>query len=130
MVTLAQVPSELELRYVTMKVLLGHHYVPTNGIHYVTHSSIVDLLWVQILTNPTQFGSLLGVKTKMLRDKTLKLRTTESEKLAFAEAADIAGLPLSAWIRERLRRTAIRELEGAGRRVPFINDLTNGDPNG
>ncbi len=37
----------------------------------------------------------------------------------FLEAAWLAGLPLSAWTRERLRLAAIRELESDGQKIPF-----------
>jgi hypothetical protein len=50
----------------------------------------------------------------------LKVRITPPEKEGFQEAADLAGLSLSAWARERLRRAAIRELEEASRPIPFI----------
>jgi hypothetical protein len=49
-----------------------------------------------------------------------KLRITPAEKAGFQEAADIAGISLSAWARERLRRAAIRELEDASRDIPFL----------
>jgi hypothetical protein len=39
---------------------------------------------------------------------------------AFRVAADLAGLALSAWVRERLRLAARRELEEAGKSVPFL----------
>jgi len=42
------------------------------------------------------------------------------EKQGFREAADIAGITLSAWIRERLRTAAKQELEREGREVPFL----------
>jgi hypothetical protein len=41
-------------------------------------------------------------------------------KIAFRDAARIAGIPMSAWVRERLRRAATRELEDAGREVAFL----------
>jgi len=53
----------------------------------------------------------------------LKLRLEASEKDAFQQAADIVGIPLSAWVRERLRREAISELEAIGVRAPFLADL-------
>ena len=55
-----------------------------------------------------------------MKTKLLQLRVIPEEKSAFQDAADMAGISLSAWIRERLRLAAIRELEGAGRRVAFI----------
>ena len=54
----------------------------------------------------------------------LLIRLTESEKAAFAQAAELAGIPVSAWIRERLRLAAIRDLEGAGLRVPFVKPIS------
>ena len=53
----------------------------------------------------------------------LQVRLLPSEKKAFTEAADLAGIPLSAWVRERLRRAAISELEGIGVRAAFLADL-------
>lgn len=53
----------------------------------------------------------------------LLLRLEPAEKQAFRDAADIAGAPLTGWIRERLRRAAVRELEDAGRDVPFLEHL-------
>lgn len=51
----------------------------------------------------------------------LQLRLQPQEKSAFQEAADLAGIPLSAWVRECLRRTARAELTDTGRPVPFQN---------
>lgn len=50
----------------------------------------------------------------------LLVRMTPGEKQAFKDAAELAGIPLSAWMRERLRRAARRELEEAGRRIAFL----------
>lgn len=52
----------------------------------------------------------------------LEVRIDESEKEAFKDAAELAGIGLSTWVRERLRLIAIRELENAGRRIAFLND--------
>jgi len=49
----------------------------------------------------------------------LQLRLLPAEKEAFQKAADLAGLALSAWVRERLRSVARRELTEAGEQVPF-----------
>jgi len=48
------------------------------------------------------------------------MRLEPVEKEAFRAAAELAGLDLSAWIRERLRGLARKELEGAGKTVPFL----------
>ena len=60
----------------------------------------------------------------------LQIRLTESEKEGFELAAVLAGISLSSWVRERLRLTAIRELESAGRRVPFVPDIPIGGTSG
>lgn len=50
----------------------------------------------------------------------LEVRLNQAEKETFLEASKIAGLPLSTWVRERLRRSAIRELEELGREIPLF----------
>lgn len=55
-----------------------------------------------------------------IRGVRLDMRLEEVEKEAFRIAAELSGLDLSAWIRERLRRIARQELEQAGRDVPFL----------
>jgi len=59
----------------------------------------------------------------------LDIRVSDSEKEGFELAAALAGISLSSWVRERLRLTAIRELESAGRRVPFVPEIPLGGPN-
>jgi uncharacterized protein (DUF1778 family) len=54
------------------------------------------------------------------RTEYLELRLTENEKRAFTEAANIAGITVSTWVRERLRRAVIRELEEVGRPATFL----------
>jgi hypothetical protein len=44
----------------------------------------------------------------------------------FQIAADLAGVLLSSWMRERLRREAIRELENAAIPIRLLN-ITQGD---
>lgn len=62
-----------------------------------------------------QAGYRCAMKTEII-----KVRLSPKEKEGFQIAADLSGLALSAWIRERLRRAAIRELEEASRPIPFI----------
>ncbi len=52
--------------------------------------------------------------------ESLDVRLTMAEKRAFQDAAEIAGTPLSVWVRERLRRIARSELEEANRPVAFM----------
>jgi hypothetical protein len=54
------------------------------------------------------------------KSESLLLRMATAEKTAFQEAADIAGVPLSVWMRERLRWAATRELQTAGRLAAFL----------
>ena len=57
----------------------------------------------------------------MPKTEFVKIRLSETEKEGFETAADLAGISLSAWMRERLRRAAIRELEEASKPIPFIS---------
>ena len=61
----------------------------------------------------------------MAKQKTahMLIRVTDPEKDAFELAASLAGISLSSWVRERLRLAAIRELESAGKRVPFVPEV-------
>ena len=55
-----------------------------------------------------------------MKTEIIKLRVTPDEKAAFQAAAELSGVAMSAWIRERLRRVAVRDLVEAGRQVPFL----------
>jgi hypothetical protein len=55
----------------------------------------------------------------------IEVRCEESEKTAFRAAAEAAGLPMSGWIRERLRRVARKELEDLGMPVAFLERLSS-----
>jgi hypothetical protein len=55
----------------------------------------------------------------MTKSESVLIRMESREKAAFTEAAEIAGVPLSVWIRERLRRVARDELREAGKESPF-----------
>lgn len=54
------------------------------------------------------------------KSETIQIRLSTAEKEGFEQCAKLAGIPLSSWVRERLRLTAIRELENAGQSVPFV----------
>ena len=60
------------------------------------------------------------------KTETLQIRISEEEKQGFEIAAMLSGISLSSWVRERLRLNAIRELEGAGKKVPFVPDIPLG----
>ena len=59
-------------------------------------------------------------KMGMTKAQVLQIRLTEAEKQGFSDAAELAGIPLSSWVRERLRLAAIRDLESAGLKIPFV----------
>jgi hypothetical protein len=69
---------------------------------------------------------ILSMKAK---SEVLQIRITRLEKEGFELAAVLAGISLSSWVRERLRIAAIRELESAGRRIPFVPDIPMGGTN-
>lgn len=64
----------------------------------------------------------------MSKVQVLQIRLSDAEKRGFAAAAELAGIPMSAWVRERLRLAAIRDLESAGQKVPFIKPVPLGSP--
>lgn len=61
-----------------------------------------------------------------MKTDTLQIRLQPKEKEAFEIAAQLSGIALSAWVRERLRRAAIKELADAGRQIPFLQELLKG----
>ncbi|MGD9711481.1 MAG: hypothetical protein AB7V46_05365, partial [Thermomicrobiales bacterium] len=60
------------------------------------------------------------------RDECLEIRVRSAEKQAFKDAAGLAGVPLSAWLRERLRCDAIPELEDAALPIAFLKPVELG----
>jgi predicted HicB family RNase H-like nuclease len=59
-----------------------------------------------------------------LHSESLLVRLETTEKEAFRDAADLAGVSLSTWVRERLRQVAIRELQSAAQPIAFLKHLT------
>jgi len=55
--------------------------------------------------------------------ESLLVRVEAGEKEAFKNAAKPAGVPLSAWARERLRQVAMRELKSAAQPVALLKQL-------
>ena len=56
----------------------------------------------------------------------LDIRIGADEKQTFKDAAALAGIPVSTWVRERLRRSAIKELEEAGQPIAFLKNVSIG----
>ena len=59
-----------------------------------------------------------------IKTEYIEMRVEKSEKDTFRAAADAAGLPLSGWIRQRLRRDSKKELEDLGLPVAYLERLT------
>jgi hypothetical protein len=57
------------------------------------------------------------------KSESMLIRLEPSEKIAFSDAAEVAGQDLSTWVRARLRQAAARELESADRPIPFLRHL-------
>jgi hypothetical protein len=55
-----------------------------------------------------------------LKTDSLLVRLEAGEKQAFRDAAKLAGIDLSTWARERMRRSAVKELESAGLEISFL----------
>lgn len=62
----------------------------------------------------------------MPKTEFMKIRVSDDEKESFDLAAKIAGISLSAWVRDRLRRIVRRELQEAGQKVPFLRGMEEG----
>ena len=59
----------------------------------------------------------------MNKEKRVFIRVTDEEKAAFDKAAEISGIALSAWARQKLRSAAIKELEAVSEPIPFLNQV-------
>lgn len=71
-----------------------------------------------------------GKRASELKTDNMLVRLQPAEKEAFQNAADLVGLPLSNWVRMRLRRAAMRELEAASMPIAFLKDLGTDNDNG
>lgn len=58
-----------------------------------------------------------------MKTEIVKIRVSEAEKQAFEKSAQLSGNALSAWVRERLRRAAVRELGEAGQQIAFLQSI-------
>jgi hypothetical protein len=68
--------------------------------------------------------------TGVAKAQVLQIRLTDEEKQGFQAAANLAGIPMSSWVRERLRLAAIRDLESAGQKIPFVAPVSLSDRDG
>lgn len=61
-----------------------------------------------------------------MKDYSLQVRLTQAERETLKIAATMAGLSVSAWLRDRLRRVARNELQSSGQKVPFLEVENDG----
>jgi hypothetical protein len=54
----------------------------------------------------------------------MEMRLDVAEKEAFVRAAEVAGMSLSGWVRDRLRRASRKELEDMDLPVAFLDRLS------
>jgi hypothetical protein len=82
----------------------------------------MGILWICALFVGTILAMSQTGRPKSETPKTefFKLRLTDKEKQAFSLCANLSGIPIAAWVRERLRKAAIHDLEEAGQKVPFL----------
>ena len=55
----------------------------------------------------------------------LQVRLSDGDKRSIELAAEISGISVSAWVRERLRKNARIELQASGVKVPFLEERVN-----
>lgn len=63
-------------------------------------------------------------KTDSVKGEYMELRLDTAEKEAFVQAAQVAGMSLSGWVRDRLRRASRKELQDMNMPVAFLDRLT------
>jgi len=66
----------------------------------------------------------------MKKDTQILIKVSEPEKEGFKKAAEIAGIGLSAWARQKLRSAAIKDLQEVGEQIPFLEQIKINDSNG
>lgn len=66
-------------------------------------------------TFPTYSNPMARPKAEKTQSATLRIRLFPEQEEMIREAAELAGISISAWIRERLTRAARREISQAAR---------------
>jgi hypothetical protein len=62
-------------------------------------------------------------KADNVKQEYMELRLDTAEKEAFIQAAQLAGMSLSGWVRDRLRKASKKELQDVDLPVAFLNRL-------
>lgn len=77
-----------------------------------------------MIGTPAAWGSMGRGDFEMIKKtKHLLVRTDKQEHAAFVLSAQINGINLSSWVRERLRRAAIADLEARNLPIAFLNGV-------
>ena len=63
-------------------------------------------------------------KAASVKQEYMELRLDTAEKEAFFKAAELAGMSLSGWVRDRLRRASKKELQDMDMPVAFLDRLS------
>jgi len=83
--------------------------------------SIDKIFFVRTLSGMAKRGR---PKSEKVKGEYMELRLDVAEKEAFVKAAEAAGMSLSAWVRARLRRASMKELQDMGLPVAFLERLS------
>ena len=51
------------------------------------------------------------------------VRLSDTEKEGIEMAAQVAGITMSAWARQKLRQAAVKELREADQPIPFLSEV-------
>jgi len=65
-----------------------------------------------------------------MKNTQILIKLSDTEKEGFKKAAEIAGIGLSAWARQKLRSAAIKDLQEVGEKIPFLNQINLNEQNG
>jgi hypothetical protein len=63
-------------------------------------------------------------KQASVKQEYMELRLDVAEKEAFFKAAELAGMSLSGWVRDRLRRASKKELQENDMPVAFLDRIS------
>lgn len=66
----------------------------------------------------------------MKKDNQILIKVSETEKEGFKRAAEIVGIGLSAWARQKLRSAAIKDLQEVGEVIKFLEPINLKQQNG
>ena len=118
----AQVLLALEPLILCFQSTSNKNYCIPNKYTSQAFSIDLGIIWVYDNSMNKKRGRP-SKEVERLRNDKLLVRVEMDEKEAFKNAADLAGIPLSSWVRERLRRAAVRELEAASQPIAFFKNF-------